>query len=510
VPAPTFPRRAVLALGVLALAAAVAPDAPATGIRESLLELADRALSEGDLETAADRYRRVADAWPGTAAAWTGLGRVALARGDTEAARGHFEAAVAAAAAGAAGHAGLADLALHEGEAARARRLLAAALEASPGDAALHERLWRLTDRAPATPAEGREAVLARAEAHPYDPAARLAAGRLLAGAGEGEAAARHLRAALLVADLDPSVAHPAARALARLEGREDGRRYVPVHLWADQSVRDREGWRFELRIAMARASQALDGLLDTLFYPVLLEGFLSSGDALATIREDWAEQMDQPPRHGILAVFTRRSSPRTRLANRLGQAALLGREMLVRLDARDPDGRTLAHEILHLYGAIHVSDTIRSIMNPAGGDLVLDPYNQGIVSAARGRRFGAGAFEQEVLAHVDVAKLAAAYMQALAVNAQVRKAGLLEALEEAGGSRRAAAPALRRATAEDEHLADVARIVAYLLLSGDRPAQAVAMMDNAARLYGPRSAAGRDARATADRWRATYKAFLR
>jgi hypothetical protein len=179
-------------------------------------------------------------------------------------------------------------------------------------------------------------------------------------------------------------------------------------------------------------------------------------------------------------------------------------------MDPGDREGRTLAHEVLHLYGAIHVSPEIPSLMNPMGGAWALDPWNAALVAITRERRFGPGPVERNVLERVDETALADALVAALGVNVTLRNAGLREAMEEARTSRVAAALAAREAIGQDPHLADVSRLTAVVLLRRERAAEAVLMMENAARLYGPDTAAGRAAQAEADRWRAAYKRFLR
>jgi hypothetical protein len=214
-------------------------------------------------------------------------------------------------------------------------------------------------------------------------------------------------------------------------------------------------------------------------------------------------------PEAGIVAGFTRRESPRTRSAHRKGQARYLGRELVVRLDPDEPDGRTLAHEILHLYGAIHLSDEVTSLMNPFGGGLVLDAYNAQIVEVTASRRFTAAGIEHDVLDHVDRAALADALLAAIGVNVHFRNAGVREALEAARTSRFDAALRARKAMAQDRDLAPVARLVAGLLVGLDRPGEAVLMMEEAADLYGRRTPEGRQAAEEAARWRRFYRARL-
>jgi len=496
-------------LAAVWLFALAAPAPAASEFEDTLLRLASRALGEGDLATAANRYQRVLDANPGSAVAQLGLGDVAARRGDTAGAAKRYQAALAIDPALAAAQLGLAELAHARGDAATARARLDAALEVAPLDPRIHQRRLEWTGLAPPGPVAGPEAVRARARAHPYDPRAQLAAARLAIAEGHEAAARAELQRALLTADLAPAAAPAAAKLLASLDATE--RRFVPVHLYADETVRADPGWEFELRLSWGRASAALRPLLATTFVPIAIHPFSSDGlsDDLGSIDRAMLASIERLPLDGIIAGFTRRGSPRTPQAHRLGEAQYFGREMVVRIDPKDLQGRTLAHEILHLYGAMHLSPEIPSLMNPSGGEWTLDPYNAAIIRLTASRRFGPGSFERNVLQHVEDAALADALVHAIAVNVRFRNAGIAEALSEARTSRVVGRMRARRATGDDSQLALVARLTAFVLIRADRPAEGVLMMESAARLYGPRSAEGRAAQKQADRWRAAYKAFL-
>ena len=492
--------------GLLALAA---PAAAASEFEDTLLHLASRALGQGDLATAANRYQRVLSQNPGSAAAHVGLGDVSVRRGDLAGAAEHYQAALGIDPSLAVAQLGLAELAHARGDAAQARARLDAALEVAPLDPRLHQRRLEWTGLAPAGSVAGPKAVHARARAHPYDPRAQLALARLAIAEGDETTARAALETALMTADLAPGAAPGAARLLAKLDATE--RRFVPVHLYADQTVRADPGWEFELRLAWARASAALRPLLATTFVPIAIHPFSSEGvpEDLDSIDRAMLASIERTPLDGIIAGFTRRVSPRTPRAHRLGEARYFGRELVVRIDPKDLEGRTLAHEVLHLYGAMHLSPEIPSLMNPSGGEWLLDPYNAAILRVTASRRFGPGPFERNVLQHVDEAALAEALVHAIVVNVRFRNAGIEEALAEARTSRVVGRMRARRATADDSQLAPVARLTAYVLIRADRPAEGVLMMESAARLYGPRSAEGRAAQKQADRWRAAYKAFL-
>jgi hypothetical protein len=149
----------------------------------------------------------------------------------------------------------------------------------------------------------------------------------------------------------------------------------------------------------------------------------------------------------------------------------------------------------------VHVAEDVESLMNPAGGALILDPLNARIVGELRARRFH-GDLAEDVFAVIDLEATTRAYEDALRTNLALRRAGLAEAVD-ASGSRLAARRAAAQVRGLDPHLGDVARFVSRLLWRGERPASAASLLDVAARLYGPRTPEGRRAAEDADRiWR--------
>jgi hypothetical protein len=307
----------------------------------------------------------------------------------------------------------------------------------------------------------------------------------------------------LWLADLDRRSARKAWDLLTRVEPRWGAWRAVYVHSYADESIRSRPEWRFRLRLAWLAASRTLGPLLDVRFLPASLQGFSSSeaSASLASIDAAFRAQTPRAPAEGVLAAFTERAAPPG--ADRLGQAEFLGRRLVVRLDQQPGPSRTLIHELLHLYGGVHVADDVESLMNPAGGALVLDPLNARIVREIRARSFR-GQLDADVLEVVDLEATTRAYEDALRANLAFRQAGLAEAFELAASSSRFEAQrAAARVLALDPHLGDVARFVALLLWRGDKPASAAFLLETASRLYGPRTANGRKAAADAERiWR--------
>jgi len=494
----------------LALACGGAPRATAPApaaepqLTATLIRLANDALASGDAELARQRFERALVAEPRSSAAHVGLGRALLAAGSRDEARAELAAGLALDPNDADAHFALADLAEQSGDATSARGELERVLALDAGRIDVHERLADLSGPAPAAPAAGPDDAVARADAHPYDPRARVAAGEALLARGDASHAREYLESALVLADLDPVSGLRAAELLRTHFPDWRERRVVWVHAFADEVLRENRAWRFQLRLAWLSVSQALEPLLGVRFAVASLGTFRSEGAGfdLAPILAAGLRQNPAPPQQGLVAFFTGRPSPRAAGDWRLGQAELLGRVLAVRLARGEVASRVLAHEILHLYGAVHVNPEVDALMNPAGQSLALDPWNAAIVAATRGRTFGPGGIEANVLAHADLAAMIAAYRAALGANVAMRNAGVADALEAGGGSARAAAPQARVAMQLDEHLGDVANLVAQLLMRDGRPAAAAQAWENAARLYGPATPRGRralqDARALA------------
>jgi len=368
-------------------------------------------------------------------------------------------------------------------------------LDADPTRFDAHERLHELTGPAP------RDATPPDPLAHPYDPRVRLAAGREALARGDREAAVEHLDWAVWLADLDLAAARAAAVELAKIDPAWARRGQVGVHVYADETVRRHPGWRFRLRALLKSMTQVLDPVVGMVFLPLTLGEFdaAQADDTLDSIRAAF----DGPtPRHGIVLLVTERRAPRRPGRWSLGQAEFLGRRATVRLGEGEFQNRAVAHELLHLYGAVHVPERKDSLMNPSGGEWVIDPENAAIVRALRGRRFGPGGLEANVFPYIDLDGTIAAYLSAIRANLELRQMGIEEVLRETS-SRHARARQLRRERHMDPNLGDVCAFAARLLVRADRGALAVALFDTAARLYGPDSPEGRAMLAHSDALRA-------
>ncbi len=471
------------------------PPAAESEAVQALVSLGDQALAEGDLDGAEDRFRRASEGAPSAASPRIGLARVALARGDAARAREHAEAALERAPEQ---PDALTLLAVTQRERSpdEARALLLRALASDRGHVAAHARLMELTGPAPRRPVADLADAQQLARRHPYDPWARLQAAQRLAAEGNVEAAVAHATEALWLVGEDPRSGAAAARLLAEIDPGWARRRIVPVHVFADDDVRADPDWPVRIRLLFRGASASLEEALGTAFVPRSLRAFSSAraSDELRAISAAFRRASVAAPVRGIVAGLTERTPPRRPGSVRLGEATFLGRHLVVRLDAGETQSRPLLHELLHLYGGIHIAEPSDSILNPSGDSLVLDAANHRIVSLLRERRFGPGGLEANVFPFVDLADLTDAFEAALRMDLRARRLGVLEAQSALEASRYVAARKARDAAALDPHLADVSRLVARLLLEQERVADAVRMLELESRLRGAKSARGRAA----------------
>lgn len=479
----------------------------------NLLELAARALAQQDVERARQRYERVIALDPASLAARVGLARIELQRGDPAAARAQLVDVIGKEGAGTSRDVDLAlvvaDIEEAAGRSDAARSVLYAARRSDPRRYDLQGRLEAMTGRA-AEPAT--EALrLEYATRHPFDPAALRAAADAARTLGYDDQARRWLEEAVWLADVDAAAARAAFADLQEIHADWASRRIVPVHVIADRDVRAETGWKNRLRFLWRSLSVSLDPLLGTAFVPVSFSAFDSQKSqglsTLTSIDASFRAQVGGLPPSGLIAVFSERPPPRQRQGQvKLGQAGFFGRELLVRLDPGQSESRVLAHEILHLYGGVHISDKIGSLMNPSGRSLDLDPVNVRVARVARVRSFGAGGIEANVIRKVDVAALSEIYLGWLEFHLVSRKQAMVDAREEARTSRFIGATAGRRAAQLDPHMADVAAFTANLMLEQQKSAPAANLFLLAGRLYGADSSRGRAALANAERLRAAQR----
>jgi hypothetical protein len=381
------------------------------------------------------------------------------------------------------------------GDAGAARRAAERVLELDAASPAAHALLAELTGPAPAAARRTAAQALELAAAHPYDAAALFVAAEALALANRPDDAAALLEKVLWLADTNPSAAGAALTRLPALDPRWRERRTVPVHVFADETLTAEPGWRFQLRTALLSASNSLDGALGVRFLAVSMRperlGALPDG-SLEAVHAAFGARATPAPPDGILAAFTARPPPAEPGPWKLGLAELLGRRLTVRLPGGAVESRPLAHELLHLFGAVHVSGEIDSLMNPDGSELRLDPANLAIVRLVRDRGFSRGGLERNVLPFVDRPRLIDAYTALLRTHLALRELGIEEILALQGRAPQRAAVRASQVRAFDPHLAEVAQLLGGLLAVEGREPAAAGLFEVAAQLWGPDTEKGR------------------
>ena len=356
-----------------------------------------------------------------------------------------------------------------------------------------HARLAEITGRAPTYHIASSDDVVLRARQHPYDPRALAAAAEALVERGNIDQAVEYFERTVWLADLDPSVALSAIRRLYVLSDKWKRHRIVPVHLYVDEWIRVQPGWQFQMRSLWFSASVVLDSILETRFVPIAILPF-EAGDTpndLDAIHEAFLAEV-RLPAEGIFAAVTGRPAPSGDSVYKKGVAEFLGRSLVVRVAPEVIQSWVLAHEILHLYGAIHVLDDADTLMNPTGVSLALDAPNTRIVRSLRGREFGSGGIEENVLPWIDLGVTVAAYRSALSVNLSFRDAEIKKAMRSRYATPGPVSLRVQQATRLDTHLADAARLVAALMLADGQRAEALRLLDLSSQLYGPSTPRGR------------------
>jgi hypothetical protein len=356
-----------------------------------------------------------------------------------------------------------------------------------------HSRLAEMTGRAPASLIPRSDDLVVRAQRYPYDPRALVAGAESLAQRGRNDQAVEYLERAVWLADLDPPAALIAIRRLQSLSDEWRRHRIVPVQLHADELIRAQPGWQFQIRTLWLSVSSALDSVLETRFVPIAILPF-DAGDTpndLDSIHEAFLAKT-RPPAEGIFAAITGRPLPSGDAVYKKGVAEFLGGSLAVRVAPGAVQSRVLAHEILHLYGAIHVLGGVDTLMNPTGDTLALDAPNIRIVRSLRDREFGSGGIERNVLPWIDLGVTVAAYRSALSVNLSLRDAEIEEAMRAPDTSSDHFDFRIQQATQLDTHLADAARLVGALMLVDGQRAEALRLLELSSQLYGSSTPRGR------------------
>jgi hypothetical protein len=372
-------------------------------------------------------------------------------------------------------------------------RYLAQVIERDAVHSYAHARLAKLTGPAPVTPIASPDDLVLRALQHPYDPHALVVAAGVLDAGGRRDQAIEYLERAVWLADIDPSAALTAIRQLYALSDRWRPIRIVPVQLYVDETIRAQSDWQFQMRNLWLSVSGMLDSVFETRFIPIAMNTFSTDHlkNDLDVIHDEFLSET-RPPAEGILALITGRELPASDAVRKKGVAEFIGRGLSVRVSPGEIESRVLAHEILHLYGAIHVLDDADSLMNPTGDSLLLDKPNARIARLMRGREFGPGGIEGNVLPWIDIAATVAAYRTALSENLNLRDAGIREARRSKRASSEHVAYRVHQATHLDTHLADASRMVAALMLADGQRVEALRLLELSSQLYGTSTPRGR------------------
>jgi tetratricopeptide (TPR) repeat protein len=477
---------------------------PPSPLVVTLTESAEAALTKGDLARAEGKYRRILSLDPDSRTARVGLSRIAAARGDGQTQRELLAEVIALDPGDSGALNELAQLEIAAGRRGAARDLFARALERRPLDPELLEGMLAVTGAASASQGATAEEVMLAAEHHPLDPAARLAAAKVAIERGEMAVARDHLLACYWMTDLNPQAAAASLRLLGEIDEEWAARRIVPVHVFADETIRRHPGWRMRLRIEWLKVSYTMDSLLRTAFLPVSIKPFSSdqvTSNELGAIKYAWLSGLRSAPRNGIMMAFTERPPPR-RQGARLGEAQLLGRVSIVRLEPEESGSRVLIHELFHLYGGVHVSPDIHSLMNPSGNSLALDPVNRGIAELTRERLFTGRGPEVDLYPFIATDELIGVYDRALRVNMAIRQRGLGEARAAQKDSRYLAGDIARQALGMDTDLAQVAQMIGDFMARDRAYAGGATYYDLAAELFDPRSPQGQAAMTRAEEMR--------
>lgn len=475
----------------------------------SLLKVAANAQAEGDLRSAERRFARVLELSPQNSTAQEGLVTIARLRGDTASQRELLASWLKAHPTSSNASLAWAKLERKDGKIEQASSVLAAALDVHPNNPALLALQLELTGPAPSLEGLSDDDIVVLSRQHPFDLALRLRVARLQIANGDLEAARDGLRRSYWLADLAPTEGAEIGQLLATIDPAFAGRKIVPVHIYADQTITSQPGWQMRLRILLRKSSAALDPLAKTHYVPYSMSSFSSKRATakLVSLENAWLRSQRRWPAEGILLGLTERFPGRL-TSQTLGRAELLGRRAFVRLTPGATESRTLLHEVFHLYGGVHVADAIDSLMNPSGETNTIDQLNARIVALTRGRTFGPGGEAANVDPFVDSRLLVQVYIETLQVNLAFREEALGQAKATGAVSRYAAHDLARKATKLDDHLAQVSEHVSRMLVRDRLPAKAAVYCDLAARLYGENSAKGKALRKRGDRLREVSKAL--
>ena len=486
-----------LAIGIVLLSLACSSNSPRWNVQvktdhelvSALNQLGHDALRRKQYAAAEARFLRALLDDPNSVAARLGLARIAIAQSQWEYARAQWSQAKEVCSSCAEVWIVAARLALGEGSPGVSREHLEQALAHDPYAAEAHDLLAKLTSHAAVSSQLGPTLQL---RVRPYDLHVRRVAAEQLIDAGRFEEALSAIEESLWLADQDEGE----VLQLLKLEQnlRKKPRSIVWVNSYADEELRAMPGWKYQIRVFWREANRVLSPILGLRFLPRRIEDFSipSNVGELQSIEMAFLRRLGETPPAGVLVAFSGREPSQRRGHFRRGQADFLGRRVVVRVEESLQTSRILAHEMLHLFGAVHVVSDLDSLMNPSGSSKKLDALNAEIVRSLRLRSFESDELESEVFSKVNLSETTDAYLALLKVNLAYRNIAN-QSVRDPGV----------RVAGLDPHLADVSRFVGRLLERQGKIQEAQKWMGNAARLYGFASLKGKGALAEMERLQA-------
>ncbi len=474
-----------------------------TSLSQVLIQRGEVALARGDRDDARNRFERALQAAPHSAGAHTGLGKVAYAEGDDTAAIPLFRKAIELNPELADARLGLVRCLRRQGDIKSARTELEKAFVRNLRGPALQQEFAEITGAAPRRPVNSAQEAVQLASDYPFDPWAVFIAGEVAAASDQPEIAMQYFKSALWLTMANPQIGMQAFDRLQGLSEEWQERRLVPVHIWGDETIRADSAWQFRAIHLFRNLSQDSDPMVKTIFLPVSTHPFESGSGfpTLSNINQRFRESNPKIPGYGIVIILTERAAPDLPGESwRLGQAQFLGRVMTVRLQPDELRSRVLAHELLHLYGGIHISPEAKSIMNPSGDSYKLDPINAAIFTNMRNRRFNNAGIEKNVFPWIDMQQAAKIYKKGLRLNLGFRNAGMIEARNDFSESPYVAAQRAQKAQQLDEHLISISNFLANLLLVQGERVEAIETLHLTRQLQGPNTSNGRKTQARIQR----------
>jgi tetratricopeptide (TPR) repeat protein len=174
--------------------------------------------------------------------------------------------------------------------------------------------------------------------------------------------------------------------------------RTVRVKAVADEPFRDNEKWEKEVRAHFAWADKELSRIAGVGLQLVAVERWTThQSDSMGLLLRELGQI--EKGEADVVVGFTGHAPPEMTfiwegerydmsLPFVAGLALPLGDRAVVRRTFKADTRRTLAHEVLHLFGGVHVKE--KSVLQSGTDSLsvALDPFNRRVLDATRGRAF--------------------------------------------------------------------------------------------------------------------------